>query len=275
MLRAAETINLVYFALLVGLSFAFPLPSARRLQIASIGAAGSLLVLGGVGASLILPERVGWILRDWLPAGVLLVAYWQAGRFFTGPNLRLQQFLVDVDRRAAAAWKRRAGARVPEWIEWYFERVYVAAYPLVPLGLATLYVFGYDDYADYFWSVVLPAAYVCYLMLPFAPTLPPRLRTAEGRDMIGAGQPGRGLNLRILDRLGIGANTFPSGHAAATTAAALVVAEFAPAAGLLFLWVALSIAAGIVVRRYHYLADSILGVLVALVVWALVRAAVG
>ena len=170
--------------------------------------------------SSILPERLGWPLRDWLPAVVLLFAYWQAGWFFTGPNPGLQQFLGGIDhciRTALGKWARPFGSG---WVGRYFELTYVAAYPLVPLGLATLYLFRYDDYADYFWSVVLPASYICYLMLPFAPTLPPRLERTGDSDTSGVDTAGRRLNLRILGNLGVGANTFPSGHVAATSATA-------------------------------------------------------
>ena len=272
MFLTAETINLVYFAFLVALSFVFPLSAPRRVWISTVGAAGALLVLGGVGVSLILPERLGWPLRDWLPAVVLLFAYWQAGWFFTGPNPGLQQFLGGIDRCIRTALGKWAHPFGSGWVGRYFELTYVAAYPLVPFGLATLYLFRYDDYVDYFWSVVLPASYACYLMLPFAPTLPPRLEMTGDSDTSGVDTAGRRLNLWILGNLGVGANTFPSGHVAATFATALVVAEFVSVAGFLFLWTASSIAVAVVVRRYHYLADSALGILVAWIVWTVVRA---
>jgi hypothetical protein len=271
MLRIAESINLVYFVILVTLSFLFPLPASRRAEVAALGAAGSLLVLVGVGASLVLPVEWSWILRDWLPALVVLFAYWQAGRFFLEPNARLQAFLGRIDQRAITTIGRFGAPRSAAWLDRYFEAAYVAAYPLVPLGLATLYLFGYDDYADYFWSVVLPSSYTCYLLLGFVPTLPPRRATPDSSDSIGTDTGGRRLNLWILEKLGIGANTFPRGHVAATFATGLVVWEFVPVAGFLFLWVASSIAVGVVVRRYHYLADSVLAIVLALLVWILVR----
>ena len=56
---------------------------------------------------------------------------------------------------------------------------------------------------------------------------------------------------------------------AATTAASLVVYQFLPTVGMVFLWVALSIAVSVVVRRYHYFADAVLGVALALGGWFL------
>ena len=74
----------------------------------------------------------------------------------------------------------------------------------------------------------------------------------------------RAFNLWILRQGSIHANTFPSAHVAITTAGALVLLDLAPLwVGVIFLWVALSIALGAVAGRYHYAADSILGVLLA------------
>ena len=61
MLRNAEAINLIYFGMLLALSWLFRLPWVRRQQIAALGATGSLLVMAGVGASLILPLEWGWV----------------------------------------------------------------------------------------------------------------------------------------------------------------------------------------------------------------------
>jgi hypothetical protein len=52
---------------------------------------------------------------------------------------------------------------------------------------------------------------------------------------------------------------------AITMACGLVLLQLAPVwLGLIFLWVAISVACGAVGGRYHYMADAILGVLVAL-----------
>ncbi len=156
----------------------------------------------------------------------------------------------------------------------YLEAAYVLAYPLVPLALAVLYVNRLSAEADFFWSVVLPPAYVCYVMLPFIQTLPPRLLERNGVDSVQGVERGvpRPVNLWILDHLGIRGNTFPSGHVAATMAASLVVYQFLPTLGVVFLWTSLSIAVSVVVRRYHYFADAALGGALGLGGWLLARA---
>ena len=63
----------------------------------------------------------------------------------------------------------------------YLELAYLMVYPLIPLGLATLYIAGMQHNADYYWVVVLLATYTCFAVTPFVPALPPRVLT--GYDM--------------------------------------------------------------------------------------------
>ena len=81
----------------------------------------------------------------------------------------------------------------------------------------------------------------------------------------------RRLNASILNRGSIQANTVPSGHAAGAVATALAVADVMPVAGVVFLLLAGAIVAATVLGRYHYLVDSLLGVVVALGAWGLCR----
>jgi membrane-associated phospholipid phosphatase len=74
----------------------------------------------------------------------------------------------------------------------------------------------------------------------------------------------------IATRASIQVNTLPSGHAAGAVATALCVGTSVPQAGVLFAVVAASIVVATVIGRYHYLIDSILGVLVGGIAWALV-----
>ena len=113
---------------------------------------------------------------------------------------------------------------------------------------------------------MLPATYSCYVILPFIQALPPRLLGQEpGLD---APNPVRRLNLSILHCASIQVTTFPSAHVAATVAASFTLLEAVPLAGVVFLCISLSIAVASVLGRYHYAADVILGIAVALVVFA-------
>ena len=81
----------------------------------------------------------------------------------------------------------------------------------------------------------------------------------------------RGLNVRVLGVVSNQLNTFPSGHAAASLATALAVGAPLPWAGLLFGLLALAIAIGSVVGRYHYAADALAGVAIALLGFVISR----
>jgi membrane-associated phospholipid phosphatase len=68
----------------------------------------------------------------------------------------------------------------------------------------------------------------------------------------------------------IGANTFPSGHVAVSSAIAFAVMRSMPLVGVVFLVLALSIAVACVVGRYHYATDVVAGAAWGLLAWALV-----
>lgn len=259
-MRVVEWLNLIYFTCFVGLAWIRRLSLERRWNATLIGAAGLGLTLAAVVSGDYMPAAASSIVRDWLPAPLMLLAYWQAGQFFVASNARLQARLEEFDRRwlgslVARPWKG--------WVGGYLELAYLFCYPVVPLALATLYAGGGGAFAGEFWGIVLPASYFCYAMVPFFQTLPPRVR--EEAQVFGAA-PGwlRILNLIILRRASIHANTFPSAHVAASLAAALAVMRHQPGAGIVFLWIAASIAAGAVLRRYHFALDVLIGALVAL-----------
>lgn len=263
-MRLAEWINVVYFVFLALVSYRAVRTRPRR-RILLLGAGGILLTLLGRSSDLLLDESMSRLLRDWLPAPTLLIAYWQAGAFFTEPEPRLQAWLVSVDDRLASACGRWTSWRDHAGVKAYLETVYMFAYPMVPAGLAVVWLLGTGDTADRFWARVLLPCYACYAALPFAPTLPPRLLAGTAvRSQPTPRSPVRVLNLWILRYFGIGANTFPSGHVAAATATAMLVLEVSPTLGALFSWLALSIAASTVVLRYHYFVDVVLGMVLAL-----------
>ena len=270
-MRIAEWINLIFFLLLTGLAWIRPLTLVRRGKIALLGGIGVGWTLASWRSDLFLAPSWSTFVRDWSPAPIVLIAYWQAGGFFVEPWEAFQERLRRMDSVVGRALGVFKGLSSSRWFRVYLEAAYLLAYPLVPFALVVLYLGGRAGQADLFWAVVLPPSYVCYAMLPFIQTLPPRLLHTNGVDFVQGTERGvhRLLNLWILRYLGIGANTFPSGHVAATMAASLVVYQFLPTVGMVFLWVALSIAVSVVVRRYHYFVDAVLGGALALGGWFL------
>jgi membrane-associated phospholipid phosphatase len=200
-----------------------------------------------------------------LPAGCLLGGYWLSGLFFVAPMPRLERWLLRVDERA--------GILRVEWprvVRDYFELAYVLVYAVVPAGALTLAFGGRADAVPGFWSVVLLAEFLSYGMLPWVQTRPPRaIEIAPDRS--SPTPPLRQFNLAVLGRASIQANTLPSGHAAGAVATALGVATVMPTAGLAFFLIAVSIAIATVIGRYHYIVDSVLGVVVAVGAWLALR----
>src|SRR5262249_33905072 len=149
------------------------------------------------------------------------------------------------------------------------ELAYVFCYPIVPLGLAALYLAGFKNAVDDYWTVVLLSAYPCYVLLPFIQLLPPRLM--ERRDQTSqTNLVFRRFNLWLVRQVTHEANTFPSGHVAASTAIALVLLWFTPAAGVVFAVIAAGIAAGCIVGRYHYAIDVGAALALAAIVFGIV-----
>jgi len=203
------------------------------------------------------------VVRDWLPAGLIILVYRQAGISAASTNTRFQAKLADFDEVLLPATKRLYGNRAGRGLSIYFEFAYLFCYPMVPLGLGVLYLTGMRPYVDRFWTLVLPPTYICYGTLPFLQILPPWLAQPGGRFSVPE-NPFRAFNFWIVDHLSIRVDTFPSAHVAASFATAMALFPLAPKIGIAFFWLALSIATASVIQRYHYAIDAFLGIAVAI-----------
>jgi membrane-associated phospholipid phosphatase len=257
--RNAELINLVIFAYYTAAGWLLGIPLARRLLLTLISA-------GVIAGMLAIPQvsRAGsplWMfLRDWLPVPLVVLAYRQTGRFFAAPDPWFQSLLERSDAwisdRALA--DPRPGTRVLLEI---LEGCYMLCYVMVPLGLAALYLLGFQEYANVYWAAVLIPTYICYATAPFLRAMPPRY---TGHDSAPKG-PLRRLNFWILNNVSIHANTFPSGHATAACSIALILLALSPAVGAIFAIIGSGICIGATVGRYHYTLDVLLGAFLSLV----------
>jgi membrane-associated phospholipid phosphatase len=220
---------------------------------------GSLVAFAILGASALASPNP--ILHGWLlPPLLLLLSYWITGRLFTVPMPRTECALRQVDRALAI---RTVAALVPRWLAEVLEFAYAAVYAAIPAALILQTTLGGPGGYDRFWTVILVTDYVCFGMLPWVRTRPPRA-LEEGAPWHSAL---RRLNLRVLGAVSIRVNTFPSGHAAEALAAALLTIHAPPAVVALMMVNALAVSAGAVLGRYHYALDAATGWLVAIVVW--------
>jgi hypothetical protein len=248
----------------------FAYTAAMSAIVRSLAPRGRVRVLAGSGtglavvaASISIPPNV--VLDGWLlPPSLLLLAYWTTGLLFTAPMPAAEAALRDVDRIFRI---RRISSVTPRWMAETFECAYAAVYVLIPVALILHVCFSAAPDYDRFWTVVLVTDYVCFAILPWIRTRPPRA--------LEAGDPWRSavrrFNLRLLGATSIQVNTVPSGHAAEALVAALLTANAPNVVIGCMLVCALGVSAGAVLGRYHYAGDAVSGWLVAVTVWWVFR----
>jgi PAP2 superfamily len=265
-----EWIAIGYFTYLLIVAMA-----SRRFARARIGA---LVGMAFSGLALVArSSSLFWLREDSpafalvVPLAVLLGGYWLSGLFFVSPMQAIEQRLMTTDERLLHRTGVLAAYRAsPQVVHEFFEMAYVLVYLIIPAGVATLAIGGHADSIPRFWAIVLLAEFLSYGVMPWLQTRPPRalestVWSIQSRSAI------RRFNAAILDRGSIQANTVPSGHAAGAVATALAVTDVMPAAGAGFLFLAACIVAATVLGRYHYLVDSLLGIVVAVAAFYLCR----
>ena len=252
-----------FFAYLMVLVIRRPLPHRHRVRVLFIGAvcAGLAVMLSQLRLSPVLQ-----VLREWVPAIFLLQGYWLCGLFFQRPMTGAERRLVEIDRTVFRLFRLTEVLRGPRIVLEYFEFTYLLAYPFIPVSFALFLGFGGRSAVDSFWATALIAGYGAYGVLPWIQTRPPRIleraNPLEDRHLFF-----RRLNASVLQHASVQVNTFPSGHASVVVATALAVATVNSPAGLICGVVAASITSATVLGRYHYTADSGIGVRLGIIAW--------
>ena len=273
-LRVSEKLVLGFFVYAVLASFVYPLSPRERVAVLALNLLSSAVICSlsrfGAGGK---TEFLS-LVRDWFPCVLILLAYRESGLFFIpDPTHRLDYLFAGWD-----SWLLKSSFVLgvlslgSPWIQRYLEFSYFLCYPLVPLGLGSLYrARAYPSFAagrkinsgaiDQFWTAVLMALFCCFVLFPLFPSTPPR---SFFQDLPGpAVHPVlRTMNFWILGQYGIQSSVFPSGHVAGVTATALTMRRLLPRAGILFLIAAGSIAVATVYGRYHYAADAAAGAII-------------
>ena len=260
-MRTAEVVALVYFSYL-------PLAArlaGTRLRPGWTDAASFGLALASSALQLLGTGPAASVVRDWAPGAFLLLGYWMSAPYKGAAAPAFERWLLGLDRRLLGRLLDRFARQAPRLVLESLELAYLTCYPFVPAGLLWLVLSSEHADADRFWTAVLTAALPCYALLPWFHTAPPRAVEPDP-PIERRGLAVRRFNFRLLHRTSVHANTFPSGHVAATVAVALTVAATShPAAGLAFGAGAVAIAIATVTGRYHFGADAVLGALLGLV----------
>ena len=197
----------------------------------------------------------------------MLLVYWLVGLFIGTPHLKFQDSLEKYDNKIFGILLQ---SRLFRWIHFqlasYLEFSYFFCYLLIPFGIGVLYWAGLSCYSDLYWTNVELSTYLCFVLIPFAQTYPPRtLDSSHGLPLHSNRL--RKINLWILKHGSIQLNTVPSSHVASTLSAALVLFSLIPVAGLVFGVISISIAVGAALGRYHYIVDVVLAMLLSCAVY--------
>ncbi len=206
------------------------------------------------------------VIRDWLPLGMILLAYREMG-WFALPHHghALESFWVAWDRLVLRGGARTAIEAFGPLLPSVLEIAYALVYALAPFSLAMLYLYRRRDHVDRFLLVFTVGVLLCYAQFPFWPSEPPRL-LFFGQDVPSFDTIFRRFNWWMLGNCGIHTSVFPSAHVGAAFSAAFGMRQALPKHKWVsrFLFVmALLIAVATVYGRYHYLADALAGLAMA------------
>ena len=235
----------------------------------------NLAILAGYTVLIILdrskPAPAFSAARDALSLALIVLAYREMG-WFAQPHIHhtLEETWVAWDRvvlrGGAAAVIESIGPILPSILE----ISYALVYALAPFVVVMLYVYGRREKVDQFLSIFAVAVLLCYAQFPFWPSDPPRV-VFIGEDLPSYLTVFRRFNLWMLGNYGMHTSVFPSAHVAGAFAAGFGALRALPErrwVGRFLLVIASLIAIGTVYGRYHYLADAVAGLLVALVVFS-------
>ena len=175
-MRIGEWIQVVFVALLALAAWLRPLKRARRVRVTVLALVATAATAGARFSAHGISLVASSVLRDWLPAALMLVPYWQVGQFFTAPDPATEVRLANFDRMFFR-WLaiQPARTRISSGLSTYFQFAYMMVYPLVPAAMVVLYATGLRSKVDFYWRVVLLATYVCFGLTLFIRALPPRM----------------------------------------------------------------------------------------------------
>ena len=257
--RPSEWVVLSYFTYTGLMALQYPLPAHQK--AAGLAAPLLLFLLGYIDS--FNPKRWTSMVRDWLPAPLVLAAYWQVNWFQVNYHLEdLEQMWLGWDRHilyqlGLHSAMESFGKLLPSIVE----LAYLLMYVIPPFALATFYILRKREKIEQYAFPFLLGTLSCYALIPHFPTGSPRVEHA-GIDLPSVMTIFRQFNIWILTHGDIQTSVFPSGHVTAAFSAAfgmiLALPEH-PWIGRLLLSNAILILIATVYGRYHYAADGIAG----------------
>jgi membrane-associated phospholipid phosphatase len=271
-LRSSEWLLLAYFLYASIFSALLGARANALVWRSSLTLAGGALVFLLARAESRTGSRFFSIVRDWLPAPLVLVAYW-AVDWFPPPIRRhgWEYAWIHVDRLLLNGWGGRAAVEsCGPVLPFLLELCYSLVYAIPPVSIGILYILGRRARVDRFLFTLLLGTLTTYMLLPHFPSVGPRLVFA-GEDLPAFSTVFRSLNLWLLDHYDIRASVFPSGHVTAGFSAAFAMLLALPErrrVGWVLGALATAVAIATVYGRYHYAVDGLAGLGVSLLACA-------
>ncbi|MBV8068449.1 MAG: phosphatase PAP2 family protein [Acidobacteriaceae bacterium] len=208
-------------------------------------------------------------IRDWIPLGLILVAFREMELFVPSHyDLSYEAAWIRWDRLLLYNWHLRAlveslGPVIPV----YLELSYLFVYGIGAYCVLILWFTNGRKGIDSFYVLYLLGTLTAYALFPYFPSLPPRIAFPQiaPPDII---TPVRTLNLVLLNGLTIHSGVFPSAHVSSAFSASWAMFLLLPGRKRvgwgLFLY-AVSVSIATIYGRYHYTADVLSGIAVSLV----------
>ncbi len=265
MFRPSEWVLLAYFSYTGILAFQYNLPAGQK--VLGLAVPLVLFALGYLDSSF-LRRRWTSMVRDWLPAPLVLAAYWQVNWFRVDYHLEeLERLWLTWDRYLLNELGLRAaveslGPVIPSLIE----ISYLLMYVVPPFSIAAFYILRKRDRIEQYMFPFLLGTLSAYAMISHFPSGSPRVEHA-GLDLPNIFTVWRQFNIWILNHGDIQTSVFPSGHVTAAFSAAfgmMLALPERPWFGRILLINSFLILVATVYGRYHYAADGIAGLAISL-----------
>lgn len=269
--RLSELFFSAYFVYVMGVAWVRPIPPEVRTLVITLNLA---LIMWFVLFAWANKER-GFLLldhvRDFYPLPLILLAFREMGWMALPHTSRaFEQYWVRWDRILLGEWGlRHAIESLGPVLPNVLELSYLLVYGIPVYLVAVFYHHRQRDRLDDAYSILLFGTLTTYALYPLFPSEPPRsVFPTSDLPMMSAL---RQVNLWVVGGYGIHTSVFPSGHSAAAFSAAFAVMKLLPEKrwpGHILLILAILIAIATVYGRYHYAADTVAGLGMALLALA-------
>lgn len=239
---------------------------------------GAFLFLAACSAFLLLLCRMEsrasrpWsrIVREWVPLGLILVAYWSLDLFRHARPSGWEPALLALDHQILSTFGLRSlieslGAAVPAVLE----AIYLLLYAIPAACLFLVYWKGGHSSVRRFLLVLFLGTLAAYALIPLFPLSSPCFTHPQADPPSFSTLP-RTINLWLLRHADISTGVFPSGHVAVAFSCAFGLLSALPRRRTLWsgaFLAAVLVYAATVYGRYHYAVDGLASLCIATAAW--------